>query len=60
MRQITLEYTNIQDKISTPKEKKNLKPSRLNPGKLLMPQAPQQFKQLIMNQVLINIFKVML
>ena len=36
-----------------------LVPSRLNPGKFYaLPQAPQQFKQLIMVSVLTNIFKL--
>ena len=37
-----------------------LVPSRLNPGKFYaLPQAPQQFKQLIMISDLINIFKLL-
>ena len=36
-----------------------LVPSRLNPGKFYaLPQAPQQFKQLVMISGLINIFKL--
>ena len=43
-----LEYHNPILTSSSPEEQEILVPSRLNPGKFALPQAPQQFKQLIM------------